>query len=64
MAVGRCTPEQAWQVLVALSQHSNVKLHTVARKLIDTAADPPLPAPIRQALGQILRTRHRTPGPP
>ncbi|MDN3250413.1 ANTAR domain-containing protein [Streptomyces mutabilis] len=60
MAIGRCTPEQAWDVLVVVSQHNNVKLHTVARQLVDTTAGHRLPPPIRRALGQILRARHGT----
>lgn len=59
MAIGRCTSEDAWDVLVAVSQHSNIKLHTVARQLVATTAGQPLPAPIRRALGHVLRSRHR-----
>ncbi len=58
MAFGRCTPGEAWEVLVAVSQHNNVKLRTVAEQLVATTAGHRLPAPIRRALGQILRSRH------
>ncbi|MFE0937205.1 ANTAR domain-containing protein [Streptomyces mutabilis] len=57
MAIGRCTPGEAWEVLVALSQHNNVKLRTVAEQLVATTAGHPLPPPIRRALGQILPRR-------
>ncbi|MCV2458163.1 ANTAR domain-containing protein [Streptomyces sp. ICN988] len=62
-AIGRCTPEQAWQVLMAVCQHSNVKLHSVAQQLVATTAGHRLSPPLHQALAQVLRARHRTPGP-
>ncbi|MFC8006827.1 ANTAR domain-containing protein [Streptomyces olivaceus] len=57
MAIGRCTPGEAWDVLVAVSQHNNIKLRTVAEQLVATTAGHPLAPPIRHALGQILRSR-------
>ncbi|MER6979497.1 ANTAR domain-containing protein [Streptomyces carpinensis] len=59
MAIGRCTSVEAWPVLMAVSQHGNVQLHTVAQQLVATTADHQLPAPIRRALGQILRASRR-----
>ncbi|MFD8430407.1 ANTAR domain-containing protein [Streptomyces coelicoflavus] len=59
MAVGRCTPEQAWDVLVTVSQHSNTRLRLVAQQLVATTAGHSLPAPIRRALAHSLRIRHR-----
>ncbi|WP_433262377.1 ANTAR domain-containing protein [Actinosynnema sp. CS-041913] len=38
-AVQGCTPQQGFQLLVAMSQHHNVKLHTIALKLLDLAAE-------------------------
>ncbi|MBB5956780.1 hypothetical protein FHS29_003373 [Saccharothrix tamanrassetensis] len=38
-AVQGCTPQQGFQLLVAMSQHHNVKLHTIAVKLLDLAAE-------------------------
>ncbi|ACU38933.1 ANTAR domain-containing protein [Actinosynnema pretiosum subsp. pretiosum] len=38
-AVQGCTPQQGFQLLVRMSQHHNVKLHTIAVKLIDLAAE-------------------------
>ncbi|MFB7084929.1 ANTAR domain-containing protein [Streptomyces sp. NPDC056296] len=64
MAIGRCTPEEAWEVLVGVSQHSNTKLHTVARHLVDTTVGPRRPPPMRQVLGRMLRARHHRPGTP
>ncbi|MET7346119.1 ANTAR domain-containing protein [Streptomyces sp. NPDC005547] len=57
MALGRCTPDEAWAVLVTVSQHTNVKLRTVAEQLVATTVGRPLPTPIRSALGQVLRGR-------
>ncbi|GGJ73671.1 ANTAR domain-containing protein [Streptomyces brasiliensis] len=59
MAIGRCTSVDAWEVLMAVSQHSNVKLHTVAQQLVATTGGHQLPAPIRRALGQIVRASRR-----
>ncbi|MEV0681480.1 ANTAR domain-containing protein [Actinosynnema sp. NPDC050436] len=38
-AVQGCTPQQGFRLLVAMSQHHNVKLHTIAVKLLDLAAE-------------------------
>ncbi|MFE6594939.1 ANTAR domain-containing protein [Streptomyces sp. NPDC057781] len=59
MVIGRCPPEEAWEVLVALCQHNNVKLHAVARQLMASTTGHQLPLPIRRALGQMLRSRSR-----
>ncbi|MGC9500910.1 ANTAR domain-containing protein [Streptomyces sp. WG7] len=59
MALGHCTPGEAWEVLVTVSQHNNVKLRAVAEQLVATTAGHPLPPPIRRALRQLLRGRHR-----
>ncbi|MEU4804503.1 ANTAR domain-containing protein [Actinosynnema sp. NPDC023587] len=38
-AVQGCSPQQGFRLLVAMSQHHNVKLHTIAVKLLDLAAE-------------------------
>lgn len=38
-AVQGCTPQQGFQLLVRMSQHHNVKLHAIAVKLVDLAAE-------------------------
>ncbi|WP_158848935.1 ANTAR domain-containing protein [Saccharothrix deserti] len=38
-AVQGCTPQEGFQLLVRMSQHHNVKLHTIALKLLDLAAE-------------------------
>ncbi|MEO3924152.1 GAF and ANTAR domain-containing protein [Micromonosporaceae bacterium B7E4] len=43
MAERRCTPEEAFAILVKVSQDSNRKLRDVAAALVDRAARPPRP---------------------
>ncbi|MGW6459933.1 ANTAR domain-containing protein [Streptomyces sp. NPDC055078] len=50
MATASCTPEEAWQVLVSVSQHSNVKLREVARHIVNSTHGPPPPPAVRAAL--------------
>lgn len=38
-AVQGCTPQEGFQLLVRMSQHHNVKLHTIALKLLDLSAE-------------------------
>ncbi|NUT53189.1 MAG: ANTAR domain-containing protein [Saccharothrix sp.] len=38
-AVQGCTPQEGFQLLVRMSQHHNVKLHTIALKLLDLATE-------------------------
>ncbi|MBW4721208.1 ANTAR domain-containing protein [Saccharothrix obliqua] len=38
-AVQGCTPQEGFRLLVGMSQHHNVKLHTIAVKLLDLAAE-------------------------
>ncbi|MGW7412315.1 ANTAR domain-containing protein [Streptomyces sp. NPDC054863] len=54
MAMAPCSQAQAWQVLVEVSQHTNVKLHIVARRLVDSVQGPPPCRPIRDALAKAL----------
>ncbi|WP_367138051.1 ANTAR domain-containing protein [Saccharothrix sp. HUAS TT1] len=55
-AVQGCTPQEGFQLLVRMSQHHNVKLHTIALKLLDLSAE----------LGprQAVRAVHTTAEPP
>lgn len=39
MAAYSLTPEDAWKILVSVSQHSNVKLHAVAEDIVANAPD-------------------------
>jgi len=54
MAAYRCTPPVAWNVLVAVSQHANVKLHNVAAALVESTQGKPLPEPLSSALRTAL----------
>ncbi|MEU0007903.1 ANTAR domain-containing protein [Streptomyces sp. NPDC006314] len=50
MTVGGLTPEQGWEVLKRVSQHTNVKLREVARLLVRWPARGRLPEAIHRAL--------------
>lgn len=57
MASYQLTPDQAWHVLVDVSQRTNTKLHHLAQSLLDTVHGPPPPAPVQKALRHSV-TRH------
>lgn len=57
MLLGPCTAEEAWEVLVEVSQRSNTKLRAVAEELIATTEGEPLISPVREALAESLRRR-------
>ncbi|GAA3736386.1 ANTAR domain-containing protein [Streptomyces tremellae] len=60
MAAGRCTPDEAWRVLVEVSQHTNIKLRDIAQSLVD-GVEGPSPAPqVREALNASLRRLNAT----
>jgi hypothetical protein len=50
ITVGGLRPDQGWEVLKHISQHTNVKLREVARCLVQWPAGGPLPEVIRRAL--------------
>ncbi|MFF4352832.1 ANTAR domain-containing protein [Streptomyces sp. NPDC001530] len=58
MALAPCSSERAWDLLVDVSQHCNIKLRDVAAALIATTKDEALPEPIRQELRQALPRLH------
>ncbi|MGP3976820.1 ANTAR domain-containing protein [Streptomyces sp. 8N114] len=59
MALAPCDAEAAWQVLVRVSQHSNIKLRSVAAALVAGAEGTPVPKPVRKNLAAALH-RMRT----
>ncbi|MEE1765331.1 ANTAR domain-containing protein [Streptomyces sp. SP18BB07] len=61
IAVHRIPPDAGFEVLREVSQHTNIKLHTVAKALIDWALGQPLPAPVEQKLGEAVQ-RHSQQG--
>lgn len=58
MALAPCTGERAWDLLVGVSQHCNIKLRVVAAALVATTEDQTLPADIRRELRRALRRLH------
>lgn len=62
MTLGPCTADEAWEILVEVSQHSNTKLRAVAEELIATTEGEPLPSPVRAALSEALRKRQAATG--
>ncbi|MEV7890432.1 ANTAR domain-containing protein [Streptomyces sp. NPDC002817] len=58
MALAPCSSERAWDVLVGVSQHCNVKLRDVAAALVATTTNETLPEPIQRELRRGLRRLH------
>ncbi|WP_327400757.1 anti-sigma factor antagonist [Streptomyces sp. NBC_01288] len=50
MASFGLSPEDAWSVLVDVSQHTNTKLHQLAEDLVDSVNGPPLPDHLHQRI--------------
>ncbi|MEW2051755.1 ANTAR domain-containing protein [Streptomyces sp. NPDC005476] len=62
MASLACSHEEAWQILVTVSQHSNTKLHRVADALVAAATGAePMPEVLRHHLSAALETRQAAP---
>jgi hypothetical protein len=63
-ALHRMAPDAGFEVLREVSQHTDVKLHTVAETLIDWALGQPMPQPVGQELNAAVRRRaHHERGP-
>jgi anti-anti-sigma factor len=56
MASFRMTPQQAWQVLVTTSQHSNTKMRLIADALLETSGGRALPASLAGHLASAVAT--------
>ncbi|SNX58271.1 anti-anti-sigma factor [Streptomyces sp. TLI_55] len=56
MATFALSPEDAWDVLVRISQNTNTKLHVLAGQLVGTAQDGGLPDGLRQQVTAVLET--------
>lgn len=66
VALGRVTPDQGWQILKEVSQHTNIKLRNVAELILIWARDGELPQQIGAELEDAL-DRHgptQIPGAP
>jgi len=64
MASFQLSRQDAWDVLVTVSQHSNSKLRQVAEDVLDSINGDPLPQPLQQQLAAALapfRTEPLTP---
>jgi hypothetical protein len=68
VALGRVTPRQGWCVLREVSQHTNIKLRSIAELIIAWGHDGDLPPAVRaaleDALGRYGPTCRPEPGPP
>ncbi|MEU3842535.1 ANTAR domain-containing protein [Streptomyces sp. NPDC028635] len=66
VALGRMTPDQGWQVLKEVSQHTNIKLRNVAELIVIWARTGEMPPQIRAELEDAM-DRHgptQIPGTP
>ncbi|WP_405576490.1 ANTAR domain-containing protein [Streptomyces sp. NBC_01092] len=54
VALGRVTPEQGWEVLKEVSQHTNIKLRHVAELILIWGRDGRMPSEIRVELEEAL----------
>lgn len=54
MASFSLSAEDAWSVLVEVSQRTNTKLHQLAKDLLDTISEGPLPVPLQQQLAAAV----------
>ncbi|MER6076431.1 ANTAR domain-containing protein [Streptomyces sp. NPDC001817] len=59
ISVGGLKPEQGWDVLREVTQHTNIKLREVAHCLVHWPSTGQLPAGVRRALSAaVARARH------
>nr|WP_232107687.1 MULTISPECIES: ANTAR domain-containing protein [Streptomyces] len=54
VALGRVTPDQGWAVLKEVSQHTNIKLRTIAELILIWGRDGEMPPEIRAELEDAL----------
>ncbi|MEU6671707.1 ANTAR domain-containing protein [Streptomyces sp. NPDC046727] len=54
VALGRVTPDEGWQVLKEVSQHTNIKLRNIAELILIWGRRGDIPAEIRAALEDAL----------
>ncbi|MGI5380066.1 ANTAR domain-containing protein [Streptomyces sp. CA-251387] len=55
MAGFACQPEDAWEILVTVSQHANVKLREVAEAVTVAATGKPMPAALQEHLATAVQ---------
>ncbi|WP_420310360.1 ANTAR domain-containing protein [Streptomyces sp. YS-B37] len=61
MASFGLSPEQAWEVLVTVSQNTNTKLHHVAEEIVGAVTGPPLSEALQQQLAATVAALPQTP---
>ena len=54
VALGRIAPDQGWEVLKEVSQHTNIKLHNIAEMILIWGRDGEMPTEIRAELEDAL----------
>ncbi|WP_246260417.1 ANTAR domain-containing protein [Streptomyces typhae] len=57
-AAHRLAPENGWEVLRETSQHTNIKLRTLAEAIVRCALGRPLPGTVRRELQAAVARRH------
>ncbi|MER6212405.1 ANTAR domain-containing protein [Streptomyces sp. NPDC001642] len=55
MASFTCRPEEAWDILVTVSQHANVKLRVVAEAVTTATTGQPMPADLQDHLAAAVK---------
>ncbi|MEV2252877.1 ANTAR domain-containing protein [Streptomyces sp. NPDC050147] len=61
MASFGLAPEDAWSVLVSVSQNTNTKLHVVADELVGAVTGGQIPKPFRRQLAATIARVQETP---
>ncbi|MEU0677111.1 ANTAR domain-containing protein [Streptomyces sp. NPDC006172] len=56
MAGLACEPEEAWEVLVTVSQHANIKLREVAEAVTSAASGKPMPELLEKHLAIAVQS--------
>ncbi|MFJ3439203.1 ANTAR domain-containing protein [Streptomyces cyaneofuscatus] len=59
----RCSPDEAWAILVRISQHSNTKARLVAEVLVTAARGGQLPPELHRHVKAVLQQTGRGPAP-
>ncbi|MGW6009158.1 ANTAR domain-containing protein [Streptomyces sp. NPDC055210] len=54
MVAWSCTANDAWKLLVAVSQHANTKLHDVAEAVVTSVQGEPLPEHLQNHLAAAV----------
>ncbi|MEU0221279.1 ANTAR domain-containing protein [Streptomyces sp. NPDC006265] len=57
MAAWSCTLEEAWEILVTVSQHTNIKVHAIAEAVIATTQQQPMPDHLQKQLTAAVAAR-------